>query len=74
MMFFLAALAFLALVGVLFFGAGILRSVLSKDHPLQAVLSEEVVSSAITWLWKNWRMLFGCALMAAFVVITIIYS
>ena len=56
-------------------GAGyLLRTVLPKDHAWQARLTDEAISSRITYTVKNFKIVLAFLLVFYFVAVTIIYS
>lgn len=64
----------IAFVGISIGGGYLLRIVLPKDHVLQAQLTDEAISSRITYIVKNFKGILGVLLVLYFVVVTVIYS
>lgn len=69
-----AVLAILALIGIAFFGAYVLRFILPTDHALQSFLTDDAIEARTSYMVKNYKFILGGVLIAYFTIVTIIYS
>ena len=56
------------------FGGPMLRKLLPKDHRLQRYLTDAALETALVFVQRNWRKVFGWGLLLVLSVITIVYS
>ncbi|SCX73142.1 hypothetical protein [Variovorax sp. EL159] len=70
----LPVLFMVVLVGAVFFGSCLLRTILLREHALQSRLSDEAIAGYVSFAMKNAKGIMAILLMIYFMVAGAFYS